>query len=204
MRDLFPAEKVGETLNAISYINYQPRNRAQHERAQVEVHRIVARNHHFDWRNEDSFDEWDSVQSFDMVLKIFTVMDWFLGSVGLITLGLGAIGVINIMLVTVSERTHEIGVRKALGATRRNILLQFTLEGALLTLVSGSIGIGGAALLTHLLRGLPAPEGFDPPKIVAWSAIIAVGALALAGTAAGLYPARKAAMLEPVEALRQE
>ena len=204
MRDLFPAEKVGETLNAISYINYQPRNHAQHERAQVEVHRIVARNHHFDWRNEDSFDEWDSVQSFDMVLKIFTVMDWFLGSVGLITLGLGAIGVINIMLVTVSERTHEIGVRKALGATRRNILLQFTLEGALLTLVSGSIGIGGAALLTHLLRGLPAPEGFDPPKIVAWSAIIAVGALALAGTAAGLYPARKAAMLEPVEALRQE
>jgi putative ABC transport system permease protein len=164
----------------------------------------VARNHHFDWRNEDAFDEWDSVQSFDMVLKIFTVMDWFLGSVGLITLGLGAIGVINIMLVTVSERTREIGIRKALGATRRNILLQFTLEGALLTLVSGSIGIGGAALLTRLLRGLPAPEGFDPPKIVAWSAVIAVGALALAGTAAGLYPARKAAMLEPVEALRQE
>lgn len=204
MRDLFPAEKVGETLNAISYINYQPGNRAEHEQAQREVHRIVARNHHFDWRNEDAFDEWDSVQSFDMVLKIFTVMDWFLGSVGLITLGLGAIGVINIMLVTVSERTREIGIRKALGATRRNILLQFTLEGALLTLVSGSIGIGGAALLTRLLRGLPAPEGFDPPKIVAWSAVIAVGALALAGTAAGLYPARKAAMLEPVEALRQE
>ncbi|HEU5335990.1 MAG TPA: FtsX-like permease family protein, partial [Terriglobales bacterium] len=190
--------------NAVSYINYQPRNRSEHEPAKLEVHRIVARNHGFDWHDEDAFDEWDSVQSFDMVLKIFTVMDWFLGSVGLITLGLGAIGVINIMLVTVSERTREIGIRKAMGATRRNILLQFTLEGALLTLGSGSIGIGGAALFTYLLRGLPAPEGFDPPRIVLWSAVIALGALALAGIAAGVYPARKAAMLEPVEALRQE
>jgi putative ABC transport system permease protein len=204
MRSLFPAENVGETLNAISYINYQPRTRAQHDEAKLEVHRILARNHNFDWQDQDAFDEWDSVQSFDMVLKIFNVMDWFLGSVGLITLGLGAIGVINIMLVTVSERTREIGIRKALGATRHNILLQFTLEGMLLTLVSGSIGIGGAALLTHLLRRLPAPQGFDPPRIVAWSAVIAVGGLALAGTAAGLYPARKAALLEPVEALRQE
>ena len=204
MHDLFPAKNVGETPNAVSYINYQPRTRAQHEEAKLQVHRILARNHGFDWHDQDAFDEWDSVQSFDAVLKIFTVMDWFLGSVGVITLGLGAIGVINIMLVTVSERTHEIGIRKALGATRRNILLQFTLEGALLTLVSGSIGIAGAAILTRLLRGLPAPQGFDPPKIVAWSAVIAVGALALAGTAAGIYPARKAASLEPVEALRQE
>jgi putative ABC transport system permease protein len=204
MSNLFPAQNVGETRDAVSFINYQPRIRAEHEKAKLEVHRIIARNHGFDWHDPDAFDEWDSVKSFDTVLKIFTVMDWFLGSVGLITLALGAIGVINIMLVTVTERTREIGIRKALGATRRNILLQFTLEGALLTLVSGSIGIAGAALLTHLLRGLPAPEGFDPPRIVAWSAAIAVGGLALAGTAAGLYPARKAALLQPVDALRQE
>jgi len=75
------------------------------------------------------------------VAKIFNAMDGFLGVVGFVTLGLGAIGIINIMLVSVSERTREIGLRKALGATYRNILTQFFVEGAFLTLFSGGIGM---------------------------------------------------------------
>ena len=81
-------------------------------------------------------------------------MDLFLGGVGLVTLTLGAIGVINIMLVAVSERTREIGLRKALGATNRSILLQFFLEGAFLTLMSGGIGMAGAGLLMYMMRGV--------------------------------------------------
>ena len=131
-------------------------------------------------------------------------MDIFLGSVGLVTLGLGAIGIINIMLVSVSERTKEIGLRKALGATNRSILLQFFLEGAFLTLLSGGIGMAVAGGFMQALSGLPAPEGFDPPKLSLMSAVVAIGTLSLAGVVAGLYPARKAAMLEPVEALRAE
>jgi putative ABC transport system permease protein len=104
----------------------------------------------------------------------------------------------------VTERTREIGLRKALGATNRDILLQFFLEGALLTFLSGMLGVGGAMLLIHLLSGVNLPQGFDTPRIVPLSAIGAVLSLALAGITAGLYPARKAAMLEPVEALRQE
>ena len=73
--------------------------------------------------------------------KIFDAMDWFLGVVGVVTLGLGAIGIINIMLVSVTERTREIGLRKALGATHRNILTQFFIEGAFLTAFSGGIGL---------------------------------------------------------------
>jgi putative ABC transport system permease protein len=128
----------------------------------------------------------------------------FLGTVGLVTLTLGAIGVMNIMLVAVSERTREIGLRKALGATNRSILVQFFLEGILLTLLSGLIGMGLAGGLMALLALQEGPAGFDPPKLVPESAILAIGCLTLAGVAAGLYPARKAALLQPVEALRQE
>jgi putative ABC transport system permease protein len=136
--------------------------------------------------------------------KIFDAMDWFLGVVGVVTLGLGAIGIINIMLVSVSERTKEIGLRKALGATHKNILTQFFVEGAFLTAFSGGIGLVLATGFVTLLALLPAPEGFDTPRIIPASALAAIGSLAVAGISAGLYPARKAALMEPVEALRQE
>src|SRR3979411_218442 len=125
----------------------------------------------------------------------------FLGTVGMGMLVLGAIGVINIMLVAVSERTHEIGLRKALGATHRRILFHFFLEGLLLTLGSGRMGMGVAGALMAMVGNVHGPGGFDPPKLVPMSALLAIGSLTLAGVVAGLYPARKAAMLQPGEAL---
>jgi putative ABC transport system permease protein len=206
MRELFPLKgDNSKDGNAISFINYQPRSFDENEDAKVELHRIVARNHGgFDPKADDVWEEWDTVKNQKLMGKIFTAMDWFLGGVGLVTLALGAIGIINIMLVAVTERTREIGLRKALGATNRNILFQFFLEGAFLTLLSGSLGVGAATFIVHLLSGVSLPQGFDTPRIVPVSAVAAVLSLALAGVAAGLYPARKAAMLEPVEALRQE
>jgi putative ABC transport system permease protein len=206
MRELFPL-KGGNSKegNAISFINYQPRTFNENEAAKDELHAIVARNHGgFDPKAKDVWEEWDTVKNQKTMSKIFTAMDWFLGGVGLVTLALGAIGIINIMLVAVSERTREIGLRKALGATNRNILFQFFLEGAFLTLLSGTFGVAAAMLVVHLLSGVNLPQGFDTPRIVPLSALGAVLSLALAGITAGLYPARKAAMLEPVEALRQE
>jgi len=205
MRELFPLKgDNSDNGNAISFINYQPRSFEENEAAKEEMHKIVARRRGFDWRGKDTWEEWDTVKNQKTMGKIFSAMDWFLGSVGLVTLALGAIGIINIMLVSVTERTREIGLRKALGATNRNILFQFFLEGAFLTLLSGAIGVAGAATIVHLLSGVNLPQGFDTPKIVPLSAVGAILALSLAGIIAGLYPARKAAMLEPVEALRQE
>jgi putative ABC transport system permease protein len=206
MRELFPLKgDNSQEGNAISFINYQPRSFEENEIAKAELHRIVARNHGgFDPSGKDVWEEWDTVKNQKTMGTIFTAMDWFLGGVGLVTLALGAIGIVNIMLVAVTERTREIGLRKALGATNRSILFQFFLEGAFLTLLSGAAGVGGAMLVVRLLAGVHLPQGFDTPRIVPISAVGAVLSLAIAGIAAGLYPARKAAMLEPVEALRQE
>ena len=172
--------------------------------AQKEVHQIVGRNHGFNANDQNAFDEWDSIQESKMVGTIFDVMNLFFGTVGMVTLALGAIGVVNIMLVAVSERTREIGLRKALGATNRSILLHFFLEGLLLTLGSGLIGLVFAGGLMATMGGIQGPQGFDPPKLVPMTAALAICSLTLAGVVAGLYPARKAAMLQPVEALRQE
>jgi putative ABC transport system permease protein len=203
MATFFPLK--GENhQNSISLINYQPRVAAEHMVAREEVHKIIGRNHGFDYRDEDAFENLDTVEQAEMMGKIFDAMNMFLGTVGLVTLGLGAIGVINIMLVAVSERTREIGLRKALGATNRSILLQFFLEGTLLTLLSGLIGMGFAGGLMALLGTQQSPGNFDPPKLVPPTAILAIGCLTLAGVVAGLYPARKAALLPPVEALRQD
>jgi len=203
MATFFPLK--GENhQNSISFIEYQPRVTAEHALAEDDVHKIIARNHGFDASDENAFDGWDSIKESQMVGTIFNVMNMFLGAVGMVTLALGAIGVINIMLVAVSERTHEIGLRKALGATNRSILFHFFLEGLLLTLGSGVIGMGFAALLMGAMGNIQGPGGFDPPKLVPMSAMLAIGSLTLAGVVAGLYPARRAAMLQPVEALRQE
>src|SRR3989440_1087979 len=203
MRDLFPMTKANSE-DAISFINYRPITADLHAEAKDEIHRILARRHGFNPKMQDAFEDWDTIENSQRVAKIFDAMDWFLGVVGLVTLGLGAIGIINIMLVSVTERTKEIGLRKALGATYRNILTQFFIEGAFLTAFSGGIGLAISVAFVTLLAMLPSPEGFDTPRIVPASAVAAIASLAIARIAAGLYPARKAALLPPVEVLRQE
>jgi len=204
MRDYFRPLNAGIGTDVISFMNYQPRSRDLHEASLMEVRRVIARNHGFDPSNPDSFDDWDTVATIDTVGKIFDAMNAFLGGVGMVTLALGAIGIINIMLVAVADRTREIGLRKAVGATSGSIMFQFFVEGAFLTLLSGCIGIAGAAALMAAISGVNLPPGFDPPHIVPATAALAMLALAIAGVAAGLYPARRAAALEPVEALRKE
>jgi putative ABC transport system permease protein len=203
MRNLFRL-KDQNTEDAISFLNYRPLTPAQDKQAKAEVHEIIARRHEFDPKLTDAFEDWDTIEDNKRVGKIFSAMDWFLGVVGVVTLGLGAIGIINIMLVSVTERTREIGLRKALGATHRAILTQFFVEGAFLTALSGGIGLAITTAFVTLLAALPAPEGFDTPRIVPASAVVAILSLGVAGIAAGLYPARQAAHLQPVEALRQE
>jgi putative ABC transport system permease protein len=206
MQELFAMKGDNVARDALSAINYQPAIKGDATAAKVAVHRVIAARHGFDPSLTDAFNEFDTIEEEKMIGAIFNAMDVFLGGVGIVTLGLGAVGIINIMLVSVSERTREIGVLKAIGATKRSILTQFFWEGLLLTGISGSIGIlvsaGFMSLLQSVLTGkIP---GFDPPRLVPWSAALALGSLVLCGVAAGLYPASKAAALDPIEALRRE
>jgi len=203
MEAYFPMQGDGNA-KAMKYVAYQPVTRNQHDEARKVVRNIVAKNHNFDPETPDAFDDMDTIENAEMVGKISDAMDTFLGAVGLVTLALGGMGIVNIMLVSVSERTREIGLRKALGATRRSILFQFFLEGLMLTGISGLVGLGAAYGVTRLLGLAPPIDGFELPHIYPASAALAISSLATAGIVAGLYPARRAAMLTPVDALRQE
>ena len=206
MLELFAVKGDNVPRDALTSIQYQPAKKGDSVAAVAAVHRVIAQRHGFDPSLKDAFNQWDFVEEEHIISAIFNAMDVFLGGVGIVTLGLGAVGIINIMLVSVSERTREIGVLKAIGATKRAILAQFFWEGLLLTGISGLIGIAVSAgfmglLQTFLTGKMP---GWDPPRLVPWSAALALGSLALCGVAAGLYPASKAAALDPIEALRRE
>jgi putative ABC transport system permease protein len=169
-----------------------------------EVRRILAPRHRFDPADRNAVAMWDtSLQSLMFGRMVQTMKDFF-SLVGIVTLALGGLGVMNIMLVAVRERTREIGVRKALGATTAQIQKQFFLEGFLLTMISGAIGFVFALLLCAAVNMLPMPPRFQG-MILTWQAgAIAVAVLTLIGVITSTYPARRAALMPPVEALRFE
>jgi putative ABC transport system permease protein len=136
--------------------------------------------------------------------RIFDFVTLFFGCVAIVTLCLGGIGVMNIMLVSVTERTREIGVRKAFGATRRDILRQFFAESALLTIVSGSLGLFFGIGVCVLAALVPLPDFVPHPIVSVVSVVASVLTLSLITLTAGMYPAQRAAEMTPVESLRYE
>jgi putative ABC transport system permease protein len=169
-----------------------------------EVRAIIGRRHNFDHQDQEALSIWNTALQSVMMHNIIKGMNEFFISVSIITLALGGIGVMNIMLVAVRERTKEIGVRKALGATHGNIQWQFFGEGFVLTFGSGSIGLGCGVVLSALINLLPMPARFAGMIITWQTAALAIGTLIVIGIAASVYPARRAAVLPPVEALRFE
>jgi len=204
----------------VSDIIYIPSSLDQWKAARDQVMRVLARNHRFDPADEGAVHIWDTVEDATLVDNIFTSMTVFLGVIALVTLTLGGVGVMNIMLVSVTERTREIGLRKAIGATRRRVLADFLVEGivlalssgvvvflgviALVTLTLGVVGFLGAYGLAAAVNTLPKQDMFAGLPVNGTTAALAFGALAIVAVASALWPAYRAASLTPVEALRYE
>jgi putative ABC transport system permease protein len=169
-----------------------------------DIRRVLAPRHRFDPTDRNAIAMWDTTLQTLMFGRMIQKMKDFFGVVGMVTLALGGLGVMNIMLVAVQERTREIGVRKALGATTKQIQRQFFLEGFLLTMLSGTIGLAIALGLCAAVNQLPMPARFQGMTMTWQSGVGAIAALVLVGVATSTYPARRAALLPPVEALRYE
>jgi putative ABC transport system permease protein len=165
---------------------------------------LFAPRHGFDPADTEAISFWNTAVEAVMFEKMIDGMDEFFTAVSIVTLLLGGIGVMNIMLVAVRERTVEIGVRKAIGATARSIQWQFFSEGLLLTGLSGLIGLALGWGLCALVNLAPMPERFAG-MIITWPTVLgSMGLLALIGVSAATYPARRASLLPPIEALRFE
>jgi putative ABC transport system permease protein len=181
-----------------------PRSLDDHEACKTEVRRALARLHKYDPLDEEAAMVWDTIEGAKAFTQMTEGMKNFLGAVGLVSLMLGGLGVMNVMLVAVRERTREIGMRKAVGATRRSILSAFFIETMIIVFVSGAAGMSLALGLCAAVNTLPMPE-FFAGMLATWQT--SAGTLALLGTVAvlsALYPARRAASVDPIEALRHE
>jgi putative ABC transport system permease protein len=174
------------------------------EQASEEIAEILRARHRTQLGADDFtiFSQEDFVETARTITGVFTI---FLGGVAGISLLVGGIGIMNIMLVSVTERTREIGLRKAIGARRRDILIQFLTESSLLSLFGGLIGIGLGWVISYIVGRIAAANNtpFDP--VIGLDAILLATVFSTAvGLFFGIYPASRAANLEPVEALRYE
>ena len=198
-----PYEEVANELNRIiereGKINFEKIGPVEQE-----VLSIIGARHNFDSSDREALSMWNTALETVFFNKMISSMREFFIAVSIITLALGGIGVMNIMLISVKERTKEIGIRKAMGATSGNVLRQFFSEGLLLTLLSGTIGLGIGIGLCKVVNMLPLPARFSGMIITWQTAAFSVGVLALIGIVAATYPARRAAEMPPIEALRYE
>jgi len=132
------------------------------------------------------------------------VFRFLLGGIAAISLLVGGIGIMNIMLVTVTERTREIGTRKAIGAKNRDVLLQFLVESVVMSGLGGALGALGGIGLAAVLPHIPGLESFPQPVVEVWVIVMSIGVSGGVGVFFGLYPAYRASLLDPIEALRYE
>jgi putative ABC transport system permease protein len=192
----------------VNSIVLQPSNTNLQPQIKQSIFEIFGRKYRFDPKDERAINFWDFIEAEKIVNKVGLGMSIFLFAIGFLTLVIAGVGVANVMYVVVKERTKEIGIKMAVGAKRRYILMQFIFESLLLALTGGAIGITFCSIIVAVFWMLPADKGamqfLGRPVLSPGLILLTVGILTAIGLAAGVFPARKAASLDPVESLRYE
>jgi putative ABC transport system permease protein len=203
MRRDFP-NKPPSPEHSVDRLLVAPWSLGTHSECVKQIRHSLGRLHNFDPRDKEAAGIWDTVKNAEANHMIIVGMEVFMGAVGVATLFLGGLGVMNVMLVSVRERTREIGVRKALGATRESILRQFFLETIIVVALSGGTGLILSYGFCALVNLLPMPP-FFAGLLASWKlGALSIALLGLIAMLSALYPANRAASVDPIEALRFE
>ena len=195
------AQQTASGKDAVESISVQLASAEAIDGAIEDIETVLRKRHRIGPDEKDDFAVVSQEQVVGMLTQITGVFTIFLGAIAGISLLVGGIGIMNIMLVSVTERTREIGIRKALGAKRRDILVQFLLESAVMSLVGSSIGVVCGWLMSRVASGI-AIAGTNIPAVVSPDIVVlAVSVAILVGIVSGIYPAMRAARLNPIDAL---
>jgi putative ABC transport system permease protein len=203
-RVFIPASTFASVFGAthVSNIIYQPADPTKSEEVNEKVRQVLGKKYKFDPTDKDAIWIWDTTEFDKFMFYFFLAFNIFLGVIGSFTLAVGGIGVANIMYIVVQERVKEIGIKRAVGAKKSNILFQFFIETVFIILLGSSVGFTIAVGITQAMQFIPIKEYIGSPEISLEVAIATVVLLSAIGLIAGLLPAKRAANLNVVECLR--
>jgi putative ABC transport system permease protein len=199
------AQKLILGIDHLGFIRVKIDDTKNVESAKQNIAAVLRQRHGITDPKDDDFSIRSTAQALDVLSQVTNAIKFFLAGIGALSLLVGGVGIMNIMLITVTERTHEIGLRKAIGARQQDLMRQFLTESGLLSLIGGIIGVIGGVAISGLIALVAQALGYN------WSFIVTFSSVALAclvsvsiGLVFGFYPARAAAKLDPIQALRRE
>lgn len=200
-----------QTIYGYQYLRrfvYKPEDLSKSETVKQDVYKVLSQKYKFDPSDKQALEVWDTLEFEDLLDKIFIGLEIFMGIVGGLTLMVAGVGVANIMYVSAKKRTKEIGIKMALGAKKKHVILQFISEALMIAFIGGAGGVLLSFMVVELIHIIPfegdVADTLAHPTISVFIMVITALILGIIGFLAGFFPARKAASCNPVEALRYE